>query len=625
MHQETSSVTQNRAALLGNEAIARAAVEAGCAVAAAYPGTPSSEILAAVADLKNEFGLDIHVEWSVNEKVAFETAYFAAVCGLRAMCSMKQVGLNVAADPCANAAYAGVKGGFVIVACDDPGLHSSQTEEDIRLFGQFVKLPVLDPSGPADAQQMIRAAFELSEQFEIPVIVRPTTRICHARQDVPLGDVPRTNLQGTFLRDPERWAALPAPRRRHIQTLNEKLRQIQAVFEESPLNAVFGPTTGRLGIIASGACAGRVQDILAEVGEEYGQGIGVIKVGTPNPLPWRRLLRFALGFERVLVLEELNPTIETQLRANLYSESCPPILGQMSGHVPMGGEYDPDFIYRCLGKIMQEIGAPWPAEEERGATAVPPRRLSLCPGCGHRGAFYAMRRAFPKGLYPCDIGCYTLGLNQGAADTCLCMGGAISAATGLYWAHRHQTNSPPIVATIGDSTFIHAGLPPLINAVYNGARFVLVILDNATTAMTGNQPTAAIGVLADGQPGVSVPLRGLVEASGVAFVREVDAYDVPALVHGIRDADAHTRTPEGRAAVVIAQRPCVMNAPVEPRVVVEVDDRCNGCGYCEKLLACPALVLDRQRKVAYIDRSQCADCGVCLHGCPRGAIVRCIK
>ncbi|MCL5959602.1 MAG: indolepyruvate ferredoxin oxidoreductase subunit alpha, partial [Chloroflexi bacterium] len=497
MKEPASTVVEKRAVLLGNEAIARAALEAGCAVAAAYPGTPSSEILAAVADFKNKLGLDIHTEWSVNEKVAFEVAYFAAVSGIRAMCSMKQVGLNVATDPCMNAAHSGVKGGFVIVACDDPGMHSSQTEQDTRLFGLYAKLPVFDPSDPADAQDMVRAAFDLSEQFEIPVILRPTVRVCHARQDVALREVPSAKVHSAFAKDPERWAPLPVPRRRQLRELNEKIEQIQALFEESPFNTTFGPASGRLGIIASGVCAGRVLDILEEVGEECRRGIGVIKVGTPNPLPWRRLRQFADGFERVLVLEELNPTIEMQLRSRLYAYNGPPIWGQMTGHVPLGGEYDPDFIYGCLAKVTQEMGAAWPAEEEREAVMIPARGLSLCAGCGHRGAFYAMRRAFPKAIYPCDIGCYTLGLNQGAADTCLCMGSTVAAASGFYWAHRHQANWPPIVATIGDSTFIHAGIPPLINAVSTGARFVLVILDNGTTAMTGNQPTAAVGILAD--------------------------------------------------------------------------------------------------------------------------------
>ncbi|MCL5962531.1 MAG: indolepyruvate ferredoxin oxidoreductase subunit alpha [Chloroflexi bacterium] len=620
MKQLAPTPTEKRAVLLGNEAMARAALEAGCAFAAAYPGTPSSEILAAVAELKNELGLGIHVEWSTNEKVAFEVAYFAAVSGLRSMCSMKQVGVNVATDPCASAAFAGVKGGFVILACDDPGLHSSQTEQDSRLFGQYVKLPVFDPADPADAQAMIRAAFDLSEEFELPVIVRPTTRVCHARQDVPLREVPAANVHGSFTRNPNRWAPLPGPRRRQLVELNEKMKQIQARFEEGPFNATYGSPTGRLGIIASGACAGRVLDILDEVGPQHSHGIGVLKVGTPNPLPWRRLYRFLEGFERILMLEELNPTIEMQLRSWLQPHGGPPILGQMTGHVPMSGEYDLDFIYRCISKVMQEIGGRWPAPEEPETAGVRPRGLSLCAGCGHRGAFFAMRRAFPKAFYPCDIGCYTLGLNQGAADTCLCMGGSVSAAAGLYWSHRHEPNWPPIVATIGDSTFMHSGIPPLINAVTTGARFVLVILDNGTTAMTGNQPTAATGVLADGRPGVAVPIRGLVEATGIEFVREVDAYDIPELVRAIREADAHTRSPEGRAAVVIARRPCVMIAPVEPRVVVEITDRCNGCGYCEIMLACPALVVDREGKSASIDRSLCADCGVCIQGCPRGAI-----
>lgn len=612
--------SRNRTVLLGNEAIARAAVEAGCGFAAAYPGTPSSEILAAVAELKKEFGLDVHVEWSVNEKVALEVSYFAATSGVRALCSMKQVGLNVATDPAVNAAYSGVKGGFVIVACDDPGLHSSQTEQDSRMFGLFAKLPVLDPMDPAEAQRMTRAAFDLSEQFEIPVILRPTTRVCHARQDVELLDILPVRSQGAFVKDPPRWCALPRQRRGQIDTLNRKMKEIQALFEDSPFNTTYGDSRGPLGIVASGACAGRVIDILEEVGEEFRRGIGLLKIGTANPLPRLRLQRFAASFDRLLVIEELNPTIEMQLRACLYPDGGPPILGQMTGHMPAGGEYDPDVVYEHLARTLEEIGITWPPIERREGPKIPPRRLDLCPGCGHRPVFYAMRRAFPKGIYPCDIGCYTLGLNQAASDTCLCMGSAISSPTGLYWAHKHDPNWRPIVATVGDSTFIHSGIPPLVNAVYTGARFVLVILDNGTTAMTGNQPTPSSGVLADGTSGVAVPIRGLVEACGVKFIREVDAYDVPRVVEAIREADAHARSPEGRVAVVIARRPCVMIAPVQPKVTVEITEHCNGCGYCELMLACPALVVDRERKTASIDRLLCADCGVCVHGCPRGAI-----
>ena len=614
------TLSRNRTVLLGNEAIARAALEAGCGFAAAYPGTPSSEILASIAQFKNELDLDIHVEWSVNEKVALEVAYFAATSGVRALCSMKQVGLNVASDPAVNAPYAGVKGGFVIVACDDPGPHSSQTEQDTRLFGLFAKLPVLDPGDPAEAQQMVRAAFDLSEQFEIPVIVRPTTRVCHARQDVDLREIPLPRSGGAFVKDPSRWCALPRQRRGQIDILNRKVRDIQSLFEESCFNTTYGVATGRLGIVASGACAGRVIDILEEIGEKLGEGMGVLKVGTASPLPSQRLRRFVEGFERVLVLEELNPTIEMQLRAILYPNGGPPILGQMTGHVPMGGEYDPDTIYQCLAGVLREMGSDLPPAQSGASVNVPLRRLDLCPGCGHRAVFYAMRRAFPKGIYPSDIGCYTLGLNQGASDTCLCMGSAITSPTGLYWAHRHDPNRPAIVAAIGDSTFIHSGIPPLINAVYTDARFVLIILDNGTTAMTGNQPTPASGVLADGEKGVAVPIRGLVEACGVTFIREVDAYDVSQMIDVIREADAHTRSPQGHVAVIIARRPCTMIARVEPKIVVEITQRCNGCGYCELMLACPALVVDRERKTASIDRLLCANCGVCIHGCPRGAI-----
>jgi indolepyruvate ferredoxin oxidoreductase alpha subunit len=613
--------------VLGNEAIALGLVQAGCHVATAYPGTPSSEILSGVVKFKKRMGRRIHTEWSTNEKVAFEVALAASWTGLRAAVAMKQVGLNVASDPLYSAAYQGTKGGFIVIPADDPGPHSSQTEQDSRLVALSAKVPVFDPSSPDEARSMVWDAFALSEEYGIPVMLRPTTRLCHALQSITLNDkLPGedSSVRASFSKDPSRWAATPKFRYKLHQELNQKLQRIEQEFEDSPRNLVLnGGTSNRLGIIASGVAFHNALQAMLELGVE----VPILKIGTPFPLPRKLAEDFRAQFEIVVVIEEPAAFIELQLsdRAN--------VRGRMDGALPNAGELTPEIINSSLAKIFSQAGFnvnPLPGDRELEAaieaTPLPIRRPRFCPGCGHRSTFYAMRKEFgAKAIYPSDIGCYTLGLNLRAVDTVVAMGAAVSFADGLYKAGQLAGDDAPIVATIGDSTFLHSGMAPLINAVHSGSRFVLVILDNHTTAMTGFQPTAANAYLADGEAAprrASIP--DLVKACGVSSVAIADPYDHETLRHALRAAKDHTQAPEGGIAVVISRRPCVLYDPAplqEHPVPVEVTEECDGCRYCLEAFECPALYLIPDGSRVEIDAKICVHCGQCIHACHKGFIV----
>jgi indolepyruvate ferredoxin oxidoreductase alpha subunit len=610
--------------LLGNEAIARGIVESGCHVVASYPGTPSSEILPAVVRFKKELGLSTHVEWSVNEKVAYEVALAASYTGKRGVVIMKQVGLNVAADPLMSSAYTGVKGGFVIISCDDPGPNSSQTEQDTRFFAMFAKVPALDPSSPREAREMVKAALELSERYRVPVILRPGIRVSHARQNIAFLPVLEMERPADFEKDPGRWAATPRFRYVLHKELNEKLKNIEEEFEKSEFNVLLEGEDKRLGFIAAGTSYSVLTDTLREVGLEG--RFPILKIGTPYPLPQQLVADFISGCNRVLVLEEPDAVIELQIRDKSR------VSGRSDGVVPSAGELTPEVTYQILAGQAVNLGLDLPpAVETEGLTKLvadldlPVRRPRLCPGCMHRAAFFAMKRALgPKAIYPSDIGCYTLGLNLKAVDTCLDMGGSVTLATGLYQAYHQDGKDVPIAATIGDSTFLHSGIPPLASAVHNQARFILVILDNSITAMTGMQPTADSGLLADGRQGQRVAIRDLVEACGVNFIEEIDPYRVKDLEALVKRAREYTRQLDGGIAVIIAKRPCVLYDPTplqENPVRVTVTEECDGCKYCLLAFECPALVLDEDLGRVVVDRRICVDCGVCIEACHKGYIV----
>ena len=552
--------TKDHRILLGNEAISRGLVEAGCQFMTAYPGTPSSEILPAVVEFKKELGLDLYVEWSTNEKVALETALAASYSGKRAAVAMKQVGLNVAADPALSAAYIGVVGGFLLIVADDPGLHSSQTEQDSRLFGLFSKIPALDPSSPQEARDMVAQAFELSERHQIPVMLRPTVRVCHTEQSIECKPVDAPFRTADFEKNPRRWAATPRARRLlHLQ-LNQKLTAIEKEFETWPGNHAFFPTGSTelrapLGIVAAGVSYAYLNDLLPVLG--LADQVPVLKIATAYPLPRALVDDFARRCERLVVFEETDAAVELQIRLSI------PVWGRLTGHIPSEGELTPGVIEKLLVAAAREAGL---AVNERPANRMleavaglqlPIRIPTCCPGCGHRSVFYSLRRAFPDAIFPGDIGCYTLGLNQGSVDTVHDMGASISMASGFYHAYAQDGKSPPIFATIGDGTFFHSGAAGLENAVYNGARFVLLVLDNGTTGMTGMQPTAEFGKTADGHAGNIVDLETLIRGCGISYLERADPQDLASFQRVLLDALDHSRAENGGVAVVLARYACV--------------------------------------------------------------------
>ena len=595
--------------LLGNEAIARGLLENGCSFAASYPGTPASEILSSFIQMAKAAENPALGEWSINEKVAFETALAVSYAGGRSAVSMKQVGLNVACDPLMSSAYTGVKGGFLVISADDPGPHSSQTEQDSRMMAMMAKIPVLDPSTPQEAKEMIRSAYQISEEFELPVMVRPTTRVCHSRQGVLLGEVPSPSSPTGFSKDPQRWAATPRYRYTLHLKLNQKIEAIAEKFGKDSFLRILGDETARRCIISSGVTLAHTYDLLKELNLE--REVALYQVKMPYPLGAQVILGEIAPFEDILVIEETYPVIEMQLAMRGR------IKGRLDGSVPPQGELIPDTLVESIRAFARIPG------EKKPIPSGKPRRPTLCPGCPHRPAFYALRQALPGGIYPSDIGCYTLGLNLGAVDTVLCMGAAISQAAGFYHAFRMKGEVPPIAATIGDSTFYHAGVPALINAVHNGARFTLLILDNSTTAMTGNQPTPNMERLADGRQGKAVAIEDLVRASGVQFFEVIDPYQLEEMIRAIKEADKATRSENGGVSVIIARHPCLMNPEVKKMqrsYCMEVTEDCVACEICFQDFECPAISPDPQSGTARIDQNICSGCGVCAQVCPQEAI-----
>ncbi len=600
-----------RRLLLGNEAIARGLVENGCAVATSYPGTPASEILAAVAFFQKENTISMHTQWAVNEKIAFEIAYAGCQTGLRTAVAMKQVGLNVASDPLMSAAYLGVKGGFIVVSADDPGPISSQTEQDSRLMAMMARIPVLDPDTPHQAKEMIGLAYELSETFNSVVMLRPTTRVCHSRQDIFLESIPRKGREVKFDKDPSRWAATPRFRFHLHAELEEKLAAIARHEPTQPLRlnpAAKAPKA----IISSGVAAAHTREILKELG--LWQTMPFYQVLQPFPLHSDFITHWIESYEEILVIEETMGVIEMQL-ADRHR-----VKGRVSNTVPSVGELYPEDIQEIIGKFCgiesEKLSIPFASG----------RRPTLCAGCPHRASFFAVKKAAPRGIYTSDIGCYTLGLNLGAVDTVLCMGAAISQASGFYHAYKNEEKRPDIVATIGDSTFFHAGVPPLIDAVVQKVKFVLVILDNRTTAMTGSQPTPTTGSGASGEPLQTVDIESLVRGCGVKYCKTGNPYQVDEFIALMKDAVKYSR--ENGPAVVISRYPCVIDlarkGEAAERRPVEITEDCDGCGYCIKHFECPALIFHDEKedeKHVTIDPLLCIDCGVCLSVCPKGSIV----
>jgi indolepyruvate ferredoxin oxidoreductase alpha subunit len=578
--------------LLGNEAIAHGCLESPVSFVSGYPGTPSSEVIEVLSSLPER---SYYIEWSVNEKVALENALAAAWCGVRALCTMKHVGLNVASDPLMTSAYTGVTAGLVIMSADDPYAHSSQNEQDSRMYAKFARIPCLDPASIQEAHDMVRDAFALSEEFNLPVLFRPTTRICHSKGDVTLGPPLQNRRAGTFHRDPRQYVVIPAHTRILHKKLNEKQPRVKKRIAELGYNQYF--VKGSRAVIASGIAVSYVQEILPG-------DISFMKIGA-YPLDEAWLADFIRLHKEVLVIEELAPVLEELVRE---VAGCVPVHGKMDGHAPYEGELSPEAVSR----IMESAGFPFSMKFPVAAPVpdLPPRPPILCAGCMHRPVFYALRRVFKDGIYPSDIGCYTLGLQMGAVDTTICMGASIPVGSGMF----HAGEERDIVCTIGDSTFLHTGIQGLLNAVYNEARMTIVILDNRITAMTGHQPNPTTGLTACGTPAPAVSLEALCRACGVSVVETVDPYDLVALMAVLKEVKERPGV-----KVVIAKQYCVITArragirrgrySVEPEI-------CTGCNVCIGF-GCPAIEQSDEKAII---NDLCSGCAVCARLCPAGAI-----
>jgi indolepyruvate ferredoxin oxidoreductase, alpha subunit len=583
--------------LSGNEAVARGAWEAGVAVASAYPGTPSTEILENLA----RFPL-VYAEWATNEKVALEVALGASYAGKRALCTMKHVGLNVAADALMSASITGIEGGLVVVSADDPGMHSSQNEQDNRQYARFARIPCLEPSDSQDAKDLTVSAFGLSEWFDTPVLLRLTTRICHSSSEVDLGEREEHGEPHNFPRNPQKYVTVPAHARLRHPIIEERMHRLAEMAESYPFNRIESGSSD-LGIISAGVAYQYAREVFPDA--------SFLRLGMSWPLPQRMIRRFASSVKRLIVVEELDPFIEEGVRLLGV-----PVEGKSI--FPLCGELDPRVVRESAieaGLLPASASIPLNGVD---VGALPARPPVLCPGCPHRGTFYVLGKL--KVPVNGDIGCYTLGLTPplSALHTCSCMGAGISVAHGAAKAGSPERH----VAVIGDSTFFHTGIPALLNAVYNQSPIVTVILDNRITGMTGHQDNPGTGRTLQGKDAPVVELEPLVRALGVRHVSTLPAYQVAELETTLK---AYLKLDE--PAVLIAREPCALLPEARKRWhPLEVDlEKCNGCTLCFRV-GCPAILksderdLRFQRPKALIDAALCTGCEVCAQVCPRQAI-----
>ncbi|KAA5602278.1 indolepyruvate ferredoxin oxidoreductase subunit alpha [Blastochloris sulfoviridis] len=579
--------------LMGNEAIARGAWEAGVRVAAAYPGTPSTEILESLAGYPAS---DLYADWSTNEKVALDVAIGAALSGVRAICTMKHVGLNVAADSLMSQSYIGVHGGLVLIVCDDPGIHSSQNEQDTRLFAKLAGVPVLEPSDAQEAYDFTKLAFELSEAFDTPVIVRSTTRLSHTRSLVRVGSRKVPAPKG-FVDQPTKTVTIPANARRLHPKVIEREARLAKFLEDSPLTRWEKGDT-RFGIVTGATSYLYVKEVAPTA--------SILKLGTAYPLPDETIKAFAASVDRLIVVEELEPVLEKEIRGlGLAAEG--------KAFFPRIGEFSPELVRAGLAKAGLMDPAPAPLSLDIEPMARPP---VLCSGCPHTATFLALRGLSAR--VAGDIGCYTLAAVEPlrSIDTTVCMGASIANATGMSLS---GTETKPIVATIGDSTFLHSGIPPLIDAVYHKANITVVILDNGITAMTGGQDHPGTGRTLRGEPAPRVDYEKLCRAVGVESVRIVDPYEVGRLYQSLREAISTKGV-----SVVIARRPCVLDPVKIKGTALAVN--AAGCVACQSCmnLGCPSITWSDEvhegRHKVKIDPASCIGCTVCAQVCPSDCI-----
>jgi len=571
--------------LLGNAAVARGLYEAGCRFVSAYPGTPSTEIPEAAAKYD-----EIYAEWAPNEKVAMEAAIGASIGGARSFCAMKHVGLNVAADPLFTVSYTGVNGGMVIAVADDPGMHSSQNEQDSRHYAIAAKLPMLEPSDSGECLEFTKLAYDISEQFDAPVILRTCTRIAHSQSAVELGERVEYELK-PFEKNPGKYVMMPGNAIKRHPIIEERTQKLVDYAETAKINRVeMGDTS--VGYVTSGTCYQYLRDCFPNA--------SVLKLGMVNPLPVQLIRDFAEKVDKLIVVEELDPVIENHLRVNgIRVDGGKELFG-------MCGELSQVKIKRALGRETEsfvEFDEP-----------VPPRPPALCPGCPHRGMFFTLSKLDVNVMG--DIGCYTLGALPplGAVDTTVCMGASISGAHGFNTA-RGPESAKKTVAVIGDSTFMHSGVTGLIDIVYNKGVSTVIILDNSITGMTGHQHNPTTGKTIKGEPAPAVSLEKLCQAVGVKNVSVCDPYKLDEF-KSLVSAQLQIEEP----SVIIARRPCIMLPEVKILPPLYVDhDKCKSCRQC-MTIGCPAISF--ADKKASIDQTLCVGCDLCMQMCKFGAILK---
>ena len=570
--------------MLGNEAVARGLYEAGCKLVSSYPGTPSTEITEAAAKYE-----EIYCEWAPNEKVATEVAFGASLAGARSCCCMKHVGLNVAADPLFTLSYTGVRGGMVLCVADDPGMHSSQNEQDSRHYAIAAKVPMLEPADSTEAKAFTKLAFDLSEQFDTPVLLRMCTRIAHSQGPVQTEDrIVRENLP--YEKDPGKFLMAPANAIRRHPVVEQRTADLAAYAETSPVNRVELAENSELGIITSGTCYQYTKEV-------FGNTVHILKLGMVHPLPTKLLTDFAKKCKRVVVIEELDGIIETHCK-NIG------IAVEGKNLFPPIGEYSQSILRKAFGLPALPSAAQ--------VTGLPVRPPVMCAGCPHRGMFYTLAKH--KITVLGDIGCYTLGSAAPlcAVDSTLCMGASVSGIHGFLKA-SDPAQASHTVCVIGDSTFMHSGMTGLVNVAYNDSKATVIILDNSITGMTGHQQNPTTGYNLKGDPAAKVDLETLCRALGFRRVRVVDPYDLTACETAISEELA-----ADEPSVIISRRPCALLKYVKAKPALHVDPTsCKSCKACMRL-GCPAIRMHNGK--AEIDETLCVGCGVCKQLCKFHAI-----
>jgi len=600
----------HKALLLGNEGLVRGALEAGLAYMSSYPGTPSSEVPNTLFLLKEKAG--IYAEFATNEKVAMEAAGGAAFTGLRSLTTMKHVGMNVAADPMMTLAYTGVRGALVIYNADDPSLHSSQNEQDNRYYAKLSGLPMLEPSNAQEMKDMTVFAFDLSAELNLPVIVRSTTRVAHSRGAVTFGEMRPINRDGKFVKDAKSMVALPANARAMHERLLQKQEKAEIMANESPFNFVAGE--GDFGIISNSVSRTYCQDALQELGLE--KSVALLNLGFTNPLPEKLIAAFIKDKKKVLVVEELEPFFEDAVRivAQKKGIKCE-ILGKGTARLSRMMEYDPAMVREAIAASFTQEPIVLKTLNLENLPVLPTRPPNLCAGCPHRMTYYAAKQVAPADtIFSNDIGCYTLGFFKPyqMVDTCVCMGASVSMPSGY-----DVTTDQATIAFCGDSTFFHSGMTGLANAVFNNHKFVLVVLDNSITAMTGHQPSPAMDMALTGQPMQHIDIEKVAEGLGVKNIHVVKPKNLKKTAAVIEEALKFDGV-----SVIISREPCPLHAnrlTKKKKGVFTIDqDKCNLHKKCLHDWACPAFYVDNNQ--VKINAGLCIGCAVCVQLCPEGAI-----